>query len=203
MNLVAEDSISLSDLEGLDFEAIKENLYERALKVYDTQIAKLQNQEAVIEFQKVLILMVVDNKWTDHIDALDQLRQSVGLRGYAQNNPVVEYQAEGFRMFQSMIGAIEFDVTRTMMKAQIHQKNVNIHHNVQQQWQKRILRRKLFVLKLIAILIFLKLNAMTCVLAVLVKNSKIATVVNNFKKSIENSEKSIENPPENGIIEKI
>ena len=52
MNLVAEDSISLSDLEGLDFEAIKENLYERALKVYDTQIAKLQNQEAVIEFQK-------------------------------------------------------------------------------------------------------------------------------------------------------
>ena len=122
VNLVAEDSISLSDLEGLDFEAIKENLYERALKVYDTQIAKLQNQEAVIEFQKVLILMVVDNKWTDHIVALDQLRQSVGLRGYAQNNPVVEYQAEGFRMFQSMIGAIEFDVTRTMMKAQIHQK---------------------------------------------------------------------------------
>ncbi|MBF6976861.1 preprotein translocase subunit SecA [Streptococcus macedonicus] len=121
-NLVAEDSISLSDLEDLDFEAIKENLYERALKVYDAQIAKLQNQEAVIEFQKVLILMVVDNKWTDHIDALDQLRQSVGLRGYAQNNPVVEYQAEGFRMFQAMIGAIEFDVTRTMMKAQIHQK---------------------------------------------------------------------------------
>ena len=121
-NLVAEDSISLSDLEDLDFEAIKENLYERALKVYDAQIAKLQNQEAIIEFQKVLILMVVDNKWTDHIDALDQLRQSVGLRGYAQNNPVVEYQAEGFRMFQAMIGAIEFDVTRTMMKAQIHQK---------------------------------------------------------------------------------
>ena len=121
-NLVAEDSISLSDLEDLDFEAIKENLYERALKVYDAQISKLQNQEAVIEFQKVLILMVVDNKWTDHIDALDQLRQSVGLRGYAQNNPVVEYQAEGFRMFQAMIGAIEFDVTRTMMKAQIHQK---------------------------------------------------------------------------------
>ena len=121
-NLVAEDSISLSDLEDLDFEAIKENLYERALKVYDAQIAKLQNQEAIIEFQKVLILMVVDNKWTDHIDALDQLRQSVGLRGYAQNNPVVEYQAEGFRMFQAMIGAIEFDVTRTIMKAQIHQK---------------------------------------------------------------------------------
>ena len=120
-NLVSEDSIKLADLENLDFEEIKEELYKRALVVYDSQIAKLHDEEAVKEFQKVLILMVVDNKWTDHIDALDQLRQSVGLRGYAQNNPVVEYQSEGFRMFQAMIGAIEFDVTRTMMKAQIHQ----------------------------------------------------------------------------------
>lgn len=120
-NLVAEDSIKLADLENLEFEEIKEELYKRALAVYDAQIAKLHDEEAVKEFQKVLILMVVDNKWTDHIDALDQLRQSVGLRGYAQNNPVVEYQSEGFRMFQAMIGAIEFDVTRTMMKAQIHQ----------------------------------------------------------------------------------
>ena len=120
-NLVSEDSIKLADLENLDFEEIKEELYKRALVVYDAQIAKLHDEEAVKEFQKVLILMVVDNKWRDHIDALDQLRQSVGLRGYAQNNPVVEYQSEGFRMFQAMIGAIEFDVTRTMMKAQIHQ----------------------------------------------------------------------------------
>ena len=120
-NLVSEDSIKLADLENLDFEEIKEELYKRALVVYDAQIAKLHDEEAVKEFQKVLILMVVDNKWTDHIDALDQLRQSVGLRGYAQNNPVVEYQSEGFRMFQAMIGAIEFDVTRTMMKAKIHQ----------------------------------------------------------------------------------
>ena len=120
-NLVEEDSIKLADLENLEFEEIKEELYKRALAVYDAQIAKLHDEEAVKEFQKVLILMVVDNKWTDHIDALDQLRQSVGLRGYAQNNPVVEYQSEGFRMFQAMIGAIEFDVTRTMMKAQIHQ----------------------------------------------------------------------------------
>ncbi|MCO4483607.1 translocase binding subunit (secA) [Streptococcus infantarius subsp. infantarius] len=120
-NLVAEDSIKLADLENLEFEEIKEELYKRALAVYDAQIAKLHDEEAVKEFQKVLILMVVDNKWTEHIDALDQLRQSVGLRGYAQNNPVVEYQSEGFRMFQAMIGAIEFDVTRTMMKAKIHQ----------------------------------------------------------------------------------
>ena len=120
-NLLPEDSISLSDLEGLSDQAIKDELYQRALQVYDSQVAKLRDEEAVKEFQKVLILRVVDNKWTDHIDALDQLRNAVGLRGYAQNNPVVEYQAEGFRMFNDMIGSIEFDVTRLMMKAQIHE----------------------------------------------------------------------------------
>ncbi|EMB66479.1 preprotein translocase subunit SecA [Streptococcus mutans] len=120
-NLLPEDTISLHDIEDLNYEDIKDLLYDAALKNYDRQIAKLRDEEAVREFQKVLILMVVDNKWTDHIDALDQLRSSVGLRGYAQNNPIVEYQSEGFRMFQDMIGAIEFDVTRTMMKAQIHE----------------------------------------------------------------------------------
>ena len=130
-NLLPEDSISLSDLEGLSDQAIKDELYQRALKVYDSQVAKLRDEEAVKEFQKVLILRVVDNKWTDHIDALDQLRNAVGLRGYAQNNPVVEYQAEGFRMFNDMIGSIEFDVTRLMMKAQIHeQERPQTEHNI-------------------------------------------------------------------------
>ena len=120
-NLLPEDSITMDDLSGLSDKAIKEELFQRALQVYDSQVSKLRDEEAVKEFQKVLILRVVDNKWTDHIDALDQLRNAVGLRGYAQNNPVVEYQAEGFRMFNDMIGSIEFDVTRLMMKAQIHE----------------------------------------------------------------------------------
>ena len=120
-NLLPENSISLEDLTALSDQAIKDELYKRALEVYDSQVAKLRDEEAVKEFQKVLILRVVDSKWTDHIDALDQLRNAVGLRGYAQNNPVVEYQAEGFRMFNDMIGSIEFDVTRLMMKAQIHE----------------------------------------------------------------------------------
>ena len=130
-NLLPEDSISLADLAGLSDQAIKDELFQRALKVYDNQVAKLRDEGAVKEFQKVLILRVVDNKWTDHIDALDQLRNAVGLRGYAQNNPVVEYQAEGFRMFNDMIGSIEFDVTRLMMKAQIHeQERPQVEHNI-------------------------------------------------------------------------
>ena len=130
-NLLPEDSISRSDLAGLSDQAIKDELFQRALKVYDSQVAKLRDEDAVKEFQKVLILRVVDNKWTDHIDALDQLRNAVGLRGYAQNNPVVKYQAEGFRMFNDMIGSIEFDVTRLMMKAQIHeQERPQTEHNI-------------------------------------------------------------------------
>ena len=130
-NLLPEDSINRSDLAGLSDQAIKDELFQRALKVYDSQVAKLRDEDAVKEFQKVLILRVVDNKWTDHIDALDQLRNAVGLRGYAQNNPVVEYQAEGFRMFNDMIGSIEFDVTRLMMKAQIHeQERPQTEHNI-------------------------------------------------------------------------
>lgn len=119
--IVPEDEIDKEDLEGLSDAEMIDYLYELAMDVYDDQVSKLQNEEAVKEFQKVLILRVVDNKWTDHIDALDQLRNAVGLRGYAQNNPVVEYQAEGFRMFNDMIASLEYDVTRLMMKAQIHQ----------------------------------------------------------------------------------
>ena len=127
-NLVPEDTISASDIEGKSDKEVIDYLYARAEEIYASQVAKLRDEESVQEFQKVLILMVVDNKWTDHIDALDQLRNAVGLRGYAQNNPIVEYQSEGFKMFQDMIGAIEYDVTRTMMKAQIHEQsreNVN------------------------------------------------------------------------------
>ena len=120
-NLVPEDTISASDIEGKSDKEVIDYLYARAEEIYASQVAKLRDEESMQEFQKVLILRVVDSKWTDHIDALDQLRNAVGLRGYAQNNPVVEYQSESFRMFNDMIGSIEFDVTRLMMKAQIHE----------------------------------------------------------------------------------
>ena len=66
------------------------------MRVYDSQVKKLRDEDRIREFQKVLILRVVDNKWTDHIDAMDQLRNAVSLRGYTQNNPIVEYQSESF-----------------------------------------------------------------------------------------------------------
>ena len=130
-NLVPEDTISENDIESKSDKEVIDYLYARAEEIYASQVAKLRDEESVQEFQKVLILRVVDSKWTDHIDALDQLRNAVGLRGYAQNNPVVEYQSESFRMFNDMIGSIEFDVTRLMMKAQIHeQERPRTEHNI-------------------------------------------------------------------------
>ncbi|MBM7712634.1 preprotein translocase subunit SecA [Enterococcus xiangfangensis] len=119
--LVHEDSISTADLADKTPEEIKTYLYDRAKEVFDTKVSQLQSPEQLLEFEKVVILRVVDTKWTDHIDAMDQLRQSVGLRAYGQNNPLVEYQTEGYKMFEDMVGAIEFEVTRLFMKAEIRQ----------------------------------------------------------------------------------
>lgn len=156
---------------------IVEELYERALRVYDSQVKKLRDEERVREFQKVLILRVVDNKWTDHIDALDQLRNAVSLRGYAQNNPIVEYQSEAFTMFNDMIGAIEFEVTRLMMKAQIHD-NIERERTSQEAHTtavKNIMRtnrmqfRRMYLLKVLIVTIHAH--------ASLVRNLKIVTAV--------------------------
>ncbi|MFZ8763705.1 preprotein translocase subunit SecA [Enterococcus diestrammenae] len=119
--LVHEDSISVADLEGKDQQQIKDELYQRAEAIFNQKKDQLNSPEQLLEFEKVVILRVVDSKWTDHIDEMDQLRQSIGLRSYGQNNPLVEYQTEGYSMFESMIGAIEFEVTRLFMKAEIRQ----------------------------------------------------------------------------------
>ena len=119
--LVHEDSITLADIEGKTSQEIKEYLNERAQEVFNTKAAQLNGPEQLLEFEKVVILRVVDSKWTDHIDAMDQLRQSIGLRAYGQNNPLVEYQTEGYKMFEDMVGAIEYEVTRIFMKAEIRQ----------------------------------------------------------------------------------
>ncbi|KRL02898.1 preprotein translocase subunit SecA [Liquorilactobacillus capillatus] len=119
--MVNEDSISLSDLEGKKPEEIVDYLMDRSEANYALKEKQLYDASQMLEFEKVVLLRVVDSKWTDHIDQMDQLRQSIGLRGYGQLNPLVEYQTDGFRMFEQMVGDIEYDVTRLFMKAEIRQ----------------------------------------------------------------------------------
>ena len=119
--MVNEDSIELADLVGKTPDEIVAYLMDRAEANYKLKEKQLYDASQMLEFEKVVILRVVDSRWTDHIDEMDQLRQSIGLRGYGQLNPLVEYQSDGFRMFEQMIGDIEYDVTRLFMKAEIRQ----------------------------------------------------------------------------------
>lgn len=119
--MVPEDSISVSDLEGKTVDEMVSYLMDRAEANYKTKEKQLYDASQMLEFEKVVILRVVDSHWIDHIDEMDQLRQSIGLRGYGQLNPLVEYQSDGFKMFEQMIGDIEYEVTRLFLKAEIRQ----------------------------------------------------------------------------------
>ncbi|WP_080145521.1 preprotein translocase subunit SecA [Marinilactibacillus piezotolerans] len=119
--LVHPDQLSEEDLKGKSAAEIENMLVELAKSNYEEKTAQLNGKEQVLEFEKVVILRVVDRKWTDHIDQMDQLRQGIGLRSYAQSNPLTEYQQEGFTLFEEMIGEIDYEVTRLLMKSQIRQ----------------------------------------------------------------------------------
>ncbi|MBZ3775863.1 preprotein translocase subunit SecA [Lentilactobacillus otakiensis] len=119
--MVSPDQISLEDFQGKSADEIKSMLMDLANKEYKEKQEQLYDESQMLEFEKVVILRVVDSYWTDHIDIMDQLRQSIGLRGYGQQNPLVEYQREGYKMFEEMIADIEYDATRLFMKAEIRQ----------------------------------------------------------------------------------
>lgn len=108
-----------ADFEGMTPDQMKQMLFQKVEEEYANKEAQL-DADALLEFEKVVILRVVDEDWTDHIDEMDQLRQSIGLRAYGQNNPLVEYQQEGYQMYNQMIADIEFEVTRLFLKARIH-----------------------------------------------------------------------------------
>ena len=119
--MVKEDSISVADLKGKSPAEVEAYLMDRVDKIYADKAKQLYDAGQMLEFEKVVILRVVDSHWTDHIDAMDQLRQSIGLRGYGQLNPLVEYQRDGYQMFEEMVADIDYDTTRLFMKSEIRQ----------------------------------------------------------------------------------
>ncbi|ARY91024.1 MULTISPECIES: preprotein translocase subunit SecA [Lacticaseibacillus] len=120
-NMVDPEKFKRSELDGKSQDELIGLLADLAETNFKQKNKQLGDDAQMLEFEKVVILRVVDSAWTDHIDAMDQLRQSIGLRGYGQMNPLVEYQEEGYRMFEEMIASIDDDVTRLFMKAEIRQ----------------------------------------------------------------------------------
>lgn len=140
--LLKEDDLKLEDFQGKTAEEIRVMLQELAQENYLLQKEHIEQEEMFLEFEKVVILRVVDQQWTSHIDEMDQLRQGIGLRSYGQSDPLIEYQQEGYRLFEEMIGDIEYEITRLLMKSQIRQNLEREQAKPSSQPKKRV-RRKL------------------------------------------------------------
>ncbi|MFA6309285.1 MAG: preprotein translocase subunit SecA [Clostridia bacterium] len=110
--------VSKKEFETLTKEDLKEKLEDLALKIYDKKEEEF-GSELMREIERVILLRVVDEKWMDHIDAMDQLRYGIGLRAYGQRDPVIEYKFEGFNMFEEMIASIQEDSVKLLLKSHI------------------------------------------------------------------------------------
>ncbi|CAH1854228.1 preprotein translocase subunit SecA [Convivina intestini] len=109
----------LARLNNLSRQEIKDKLFAIAQQNFADKKKQLYEPGQMLAFERIVILRSADQHWTDHIDSLDRLRQGVGLRGYGQLNPLIEYQREAFDNFNKMIADIEYDATRTFMKSEI------------------------------------------------------------------------------------
>lgn len=103
-------------------DGLKQQLKEEAVKLYEAKEAEFPQEEAIREVERVILLKVIDRKWMDHIDDMDQLRQGIGLAAYANKNPVAEYKMSGYDMFDSMTAAIKEDTVKLLFHIKVEQK---------------------------------------------------------------------------------
>ena len=101
---------------------LKQQLKEEAVKLYEAKEAEFPEPEAIRELERVVLLKVIDRKWMDHIDDMDQLRQGIGLQAYAQKDPLVEYKLSGYEMFDSMTDNIREDTVKLLFHVRVEQK---------------------------------------------------------------------------------
>jgi len=102
--------------------SLKQQLKEEAVKLYESKEAEFPNPEAIREVERVILLKVIDRKWMDHIDDMEQLRQGVGLQAYGQRDPLVEYKMSGYEMFDEMTQNIREETVRLLFHVKIEQK---------------------------------------------------------------------------------
>lgn len=110
------------DIKDMKKNELKHKLKEAAVKLYEGKEAEFPEAEAIREIERVILLKVIDRKWMDHIDDMDQLRQGIGLQAYAQRDPLVEYKLSGYEMFDAMTDNIRKDTVRLLFHVRIEQK---------------------------------------------------------------------------------
>ena len=119
---VPVEEIKTPDVRGLKKEELIHRLKEEVVKIYEAKEAEFPSPEQIREIERVILLKVIDRKWMDHIDDMDQLRQGIGLQAYGQRDPLVEYKMMGYDMFNSMTDAISEETVRVLFHIRVEQK---------------------------------------------------------------------------------
>ena len=115
--------IRRDDLNGIETDKeLKQYLKEQAVRLYEAKETEFPEPEQFRELERVILLKVIDHKWMDHIDDMDQLRQGIGLQAYGQRDPLVEYKMSGFDMFDEMTAAIQEDTVKLLFHVKVEQK---------------------------------------------------------------------------------
>lgn len=124
LDIIPIDKVKLSeeDLKHIQKQDLIQRIKEAANKLYEEKETEFPEAEMIREAERVILLKVIDRKWMDHIDDMDQMRQSIGLRAYGQRDPLVEYKFAGFDMFEEMEDAIRQDTVKSMLHIRVEQK---------------------------------------------------------------------------------
>lgn len=115
-------NLTEADIEKLSKSEFKQMLKEEAVRLYEMKEAEFPEPEHIRELERIVLLKVIDRKWMDHLDDLEQLKQGIGLMAYGQRDPAVEYKIQGFEMFNIMIDNIKIDTVKTLYHIQVEQK---------------------------------------------------------------------------------
>ena len=122
-SIIPLEPVTMEDLDSIkNNKELKHTLKERAVKLYEAKETEFPEPEQFRELERVVLLKVIDRKWMDHIDDMEQLRQGIGLQAYGQRDPLVEYKMAGFDMFDDMIANIQEDTVRLLYHVKIEQK---------------------------------------------------------------------------------
>ena len=116
-------AITADDIKDItNKNELKQYIKEHAVKLYEMKEAEFAEPEQIRELERVILLKVIDRKWMDHIDDMDQLRQGIGLQAYGQKDPLVEYKMSAYEMFDAMTSAIQEDTVRLLFHVRVEQK---------------------------------------------------------------------------------
>lgn len=116
--LLPVDSITIQDIQGLSHQELRELILNKALEIYQAKEGEI-GAERLHEFERLVMLRTIDVKWMDHLEAMDGLKEGIGLRAYGQNDPLVAYKIEAYQMFKEMRDSINEEVVRTLAKVQV------------------------------------------------------------------------------------